>query len=57
MLDLDIESVDGKVVDFKANPLETMYFENTNPTSESRRTIKIKNSSPIPVHYHWSVYR
>lgn len=57
MLDLDIVAVDNKEVDFKANPFETMYFENTNPTSESIRTIKIKNSSPIAVPYHWSVYR
>lgn len=57
MLDLDIVSVDGKEVDFKANPFETMYFENTNPTSESKRTIKIKNSAPIPVPYHWSIYK
>ena len=57
MLDLDIVSVDNKEVDFKANPFETMYFENTNPTSESKRTIKIKNSSQIPVPYHWSVYK
>jgi len=57
MLDLDIVSVDGKEVDFKANPFETMFFENTNPTSESRRTVKIRNSSPIAVLFHWSVYK
>jgi len=57
MLDLDIVAVDSKEVDFKANPFETMYFENTNPTSEAIRTLKIKNSSPIAVPYHWSVYR
>ena len=57
MLDLDIISVDNKEVDFKANPFETMYFENTNPTSESMRTIKIKNSSAIAVPYHWSIYK
>jgi hypothetical protein len=57
MLDLDIIAVDGKEVDFKANPFETMYFDNTNPTSESKRTIKIRNSSPIPVPFHWSIYK
>ena len=57
MLDLDIISVDNKEVDFKANPFETMYFENTNPTSKSTRTIKIKNGAPIGVPFHWSVYR
>lgn len=46
-MDLDIVSVDDKEVDFKTNPFETMYFENTNPTSESCRKIKIKNSAPI----------
>ena len=57
MLDLDIVEVDGKAVDLKQNALETMFFENTNPTSETRRTIKLKNSSPIAVPYHWSVYK
>ena len=57
MLDLDIVEVDGKAVDLKQNALETMFFENTNPTSETRRTIKLKNGSPIAVPYHWSVYK
>lgn len=57
MLDLDIVAVDGKEVDFKTNPFETMYFENTNPTAESRRKIKIKNSSPIQFPFHWSIYK
>ena len=34
-----------------------MYFENTNPTSKSVRTIKIRNGAPIGVPFHWSVYR
>ena len=57
MLDLEIEAVDGKPVDFKANPFETIFFENTNPTAESKRTLTIKNTSPIPVPFHWSVYK
>lgn len=57
MLDLDIIAVDGKEVDFKTNPLDTMYFENTNPTSESCRTVTIKNGSPIGVPFHWSIFR
>ena len=56
-LDLDVVAVDGRDVDFKKNPFSTFYFENTNPTSESKRTIKIKNSSPILVPFHWSVYK
>jgi hypothetical protein len=52
MLDLDIVAVDGKEVDFKTNPFETIFFENTNPTAESRRTIKLKNTSPIAVPFH-----
>ena len=55
MLDLDIVAVDGKEVDFKTNPFETMHFENTNPTAESRRKIKIKNSSPIQFPFHLQV--
>ena len=47
----------GQEVNFKENPFETVYFENTNPTSESRRTIRVRNSSPILVPFHWSVYK
>jgi hypothetical protein len=34
-----------------------MFFENTNPTSSSKRTITIKNNSPILVPFHWSIYK
>lgn len=57
MLDLDIIAVDGREVDFKKNPFSTLYFENTNPTSSTKRTIKIKNSSAILVPFHWSIYK
>lgn len=57
MLDLDIMAVDGRTVDFKQNPFSTLYFENTNPTSVTKRTITIKNTSPILVPFHWSVYK
>lgn len=56
-LDLDIIEVDGRVVDFKTNPFSTLHFENTNPTSETKRVIKVRNSSPIIVPYHWSIYK
>jgi hypothetical protein len=57
MLDLDIIEVDGRSIDFKKNPFSTLFFENTNPTSTTKRTIKMKNSSPILVPFHWSVYK
>lgn len=57
MMDLDIVAVDGKEVNFKENPFETVYFENTNPTSESKRVIRVKNNSPILVPFHWSIYK
>jgi len=57
MMDIDIVAVDGKEVNFKENPFETVYFENTNPTSESKRVIRVRNSSPIMVPFHWSVYK
>lgn len=57
MLDLDIIEVDGKEVDFKINSFETMFFQNTNPTSVSTRNLKIKNSSNLPVIFHWSIYK
>jgi len=57
MLDLEIVAVDGRPVDFKKNPFSTVFFENTNPTSESQRKIKIQNVSPILVPFHWSVYK
>ena len=57
MIDLEIIAVDGKSVNFKENPFETIYFENTNPTSESRRTITVRNSSLIVIPFHWSIYK
>lgn len=57
MIDLDIVAVDGKEVNFKENPFETVYFDNTNPTSESKRVIRVKNSSPILVPFHWSIFK
>ena len=57
MLDLDIIAVDGKEVNFKENKFDSVFFENTNPTAESKRVITVKNSSPILVPYHWSVYK
>lgn len=57
MLDIDVVGIDAREVDFKKNPFSTIQFENTNPTSESRRTIRIKNESPILVPFHWSVYK
>lgn len=57
MLDLEITAVDKKEVNFQKNPFSTIYFENTNPTSETKRTITVKNTSLIMVPYHWAVYR
>ena len=57
MIDLEIIAVDGKEVNFKENPFETIYFDNTNPTSESKRTIRVRNSSPIVVPFHWSIFK
>lgn len=56
-MDLDIIAVDGREVDYKKNPFTTLHFENTNPTSESKRTLTIKNASPILVPFHWSFYK
>lgn len=56
-LDLDIVEMDGRPIDFKKNPFENLFFENTNPTSVTKRQVKIKNSSPILVPFHWSVYK
>lgn len=57
MLDLDIIEIDGRSVDFKKNPFSTLHFENTNPTSESKRTFKVKNTSPLIIPFHWSIYK
>lgn len=56
-LDLDITHVDGKAVDFKKFPFSTFFFSDTNPTSTSKRTLTIRNSSPIVVPFHWSVFK
>jgi hypothetical protein len=57
MLDIDIITVDGRDIDFKKNPFSTLFFENTNPTSQTSRTVRIKNSSPLVIPFHWSTYK
>ena len=57
MLNLEVISIDGKEVDTKKHPLETLFFEHTNPSSSSTWTITYHNSSPIPVNFHWNIYR
>lgn len=57
MLDVEVVEVDGRDIDFKANPFNSLHFPNTNPTSFSQRTLKIKNASPILVPYHWSIFK
>lgn len=57
VLDLDIVEVDGRKVDFSKNPFESLIFADTNPTAESCRRIKIRNSARIQVPFHWSVYK
>lgn len=57
MLDLDVVKVDGRDVDTKLHPLETIFFNNTNPQTEACREVTIKNSSPILVSYHWSLFK
>ena len=57
ILDLNIVAVDGKDVDFKKHPFETLAFADTTPTAESFRKIKICNSAPIHFPFHWSCYK
>ena len=57
ILDLAISEVDGKQVDTKKHPIQTIFFENTNPLSTATRTLKFHNSNDIPVNYHWSLYK
>lgn len=57
MLDLDISKVDGWFVDSKKFPIDTIFFESTNPLSESIWELTFKNSCPIPITYHWSIYK
>ena len=57
MLDLEVVEVDGRFVDFKVNPFKSLHFPNTNPTAMTQRRLKIKNSSPILVPFHWSIFK
>jgi hypothetical protein len=57
MLDVEVVEVDGRPVDFKVNPFKSLHFPNTNPTSLAQRRIKIMNSSPILVPFHWSIFK
>ena len=42
MLDLDVVQVDGRDVDTKLHPLDTIFFANTNPQAQTWRVITIK---------------
>jgi hypothetical protein len=57
MLELDINKVDNREVDTKRFPIDTLYFPSTNPLSESIRTLSYKNTCPIPISFHWSIYK
>ena len=57
MLDVEIIEVDGRLVDFKLNPFKSLHFPDTNPTSFALRKMKIRNSSPILVPFHWSIFK
>ena len=57
MLDVGISGFDGRAVDTKKHPIETIFFERTNPESSSTRTLKFKNQNDIPVQFHWSLYK
>jgi len=57
MLELDVTKVDSREVDTKKFPLDTLFFANTNPSSSSCRVVTYKNNCPIPINYHWSLYK
>jgi len=57
MLDLQVSKVDGREVDTKKHPIETLFFPNTNPMSTSYWVLTYKNFNPIPITYHWTFYK
>ena len=57
MLDVEIVEVDGRAIDFKINPFNSLQFPNTNPTAITYRKIKVKNFSPILVPFHWGIFK
>lgn len=57
MLDVDIIEVDSRPIDLKVNPFTQLHFPSTNPTAMTTRRLKVKNSSPILVPFHWSVFK
>ena len=56
-LNLDVTHMDGREVDTKIHPLESLFFEMTNPGASLTKVITFWNSNPIPINYHWSVYK
>jgi len=57
MLDFEVSKVDGREVDTKKYPIETLFFPNTNPLSTSYWSLTYKNHNPIPITYHWTFYK
>jgi len=56
VLDLSVDQIDNKTLDFESNPLKALWFPSTHPNSSATRTLKIQNKSALPVTYHWSQY-
>lgn len=55
-LDISVSKIDDKELNFKENPLNSIWFNETHPHSSSERDVYISNLSALPVPYHWSSY-
>ena len=56
MLDPQLTEIDDKKV-LEGSQVEEITFDVTEPKTTSTRKIKIKNNSPLPLHYHFSLYK
>ncbi|CAG9311669.1 unnamed protein product [Blepharisma stoltei] len=55
-LDISVSKIDDKPLNFKENPLNSIWFNETHPNSDASRDIYVSNLSALPVAYHWSTY-
>ena len=57
MVELNIVALDGTPINFQAQELKTLYFDDAIPKKVLARGITIKNLTKVKVKYHWGLFK
>ena len=47
---------DENIIKTKPDKLDTLFFPDTFPYTSNSRVLSLKNTSSVPIKYHWSIY-